>query len=182
MSIKSSLINFFGNIKIYKGGIVFFGEAPYKVKGPDMREVLDLIQPGDIVINRKDHYVSNMFIKGDFSHVGLYVGNNDVIHVMSRGIRKEDILVFLRADALALVRPLDQSKVESAIIKAYDKFREGAMYDYDFDKDCPEEFYCSEFTDYCYDYTLRDSFSKNFIYPDDYINSSKYHKIIWIKR
>jgi hypothetical protein len=147
-----------------------------------MREVLDLIRPGDIVVNRKDHYVSNMFIKGDFSHAGLYVGRNDVIHVMSRGIRKEDILVFLRADAFALIRPLDQSKTESAITKAHDKFRKGVLYDYDFDKDCPEEFYCSEFTDYCYDYALRDNFSKNFIYPDDYINSSKYHKIIWIKR
>lgn len=181
--IKRFIINFFGNIRVYKGGFVLFGQSKYKLKGPDWREILDIIQPGDIIGVAHHNYVSSWFIKGDFSHVGLYVGDNTVIHVRAEGILKEDILTFLRADDAFVVRPADRAVVDTAIQKAYEQLNKGAKYDFDFDALCDEEFYCSEFTDYCTDYMLRESVSKNnkYIYPDDYLIPSDKFEIIWKK-
>ncbi len=182
--LKENLIDFFGNIRIYKGGIVLFGESKYKLKGPDWREIIDALQPGDLVLNAHDHYISSLFIKGDFGHVGLYVGDNQIIHVMTDGIIKQDILTFLRADNIAVVRPIAQDKVDLAIKRAYEQLEKDIEYDYDFDKQDITQFYCSEFTDFCYDYPLRGGVSKDntFIYPDDYLIPSDLFEIIWTKK
>lgn len=182
-SIKKTFVDFFGGIKIYSGGIVFFGSSTYKINGPDMRSILSLLEPGDVLINRKDHYVSNFFIKGNFSHAGLYVGNNRVIHVTTNGIVNQDILGFMRADAFAIARPKNTDDIPLAIERAYGQLAKEVQYDYDFDKNSPEEFYCSEFTDYCYGYKFRDSLPDDitFIYPDDYANSSEFFELIWKK-
>lgn len=181
--IKKLFVDFFGGIKIYYGGIVFFGSSTYKIKGPEMRIILSLLKPGDVLLTRKDHYVSNFFIKGKFSHAGLYVGNNRVIHVTTDGIVNQDILGFMRADALAISRPKDNTTTKTAIERAYTQLTKEIQYDYDFDKDSPEEFYCSEFTDYCYSYKIRDSLPKNttFIYPDVYASTSEFFELIWKK-
>jgi len=179
--IKEAVINFFGNIRIYKGGFVLFGESTYKLKGEDWRTILNLIQPGDIVGLDHSHYVSSFFIKGEFGHVGLYVGDNTVIQMITKGINSVDILTFFRADKAFIVRPVDQSLVKDAINRAYEQLSRKVEYDYDFDRQDKGEFYCTELTDYCYGYVLRNGVSKNkkFIYPDDYLIPSKHFKVIW---
>lgn len=181
--LKKILVDFFGNIRIYPGGFVLFGNSTYKLKGPDWREALDVIQPGDIVLNSHDNYISSFFIKGDFGHVGLYVGNNTVIHVIGEGIQKDDILTFFRADKAAIVRPTNHLLVEPAINRAYEQLAKGVEYDYDFNKYDTLQFYCSEFTDFCYGYLLREGTSKNnnYIFPDDYLIPSDLFTIIWRK-
>lgn len=37
--IKSNIIRFFSNIRIYEGGIILFGDSHYAIKGPHMREI-----------------------------------------------------------------------------------------------------------------------------------------------
>lgn len=182
--IKKLFIDFFGNIKIYKGGIVLFGGLSYGLKGPDWREIIELIKPGDIVLNAHNNYVSSLFIKGAFGHVGIYVGDNQIIHVVTSGIVKEDILTFLRADAAAVVRIKDQSRVGSAIKNAYNQLNNHVEYDYDFDKKDTTQFYCSEFTDFCYGYPLSEGVSagKSFILPDDYLRANEDFDVVWIKK
>jgi len=181
--IKEAIVDFFGNIRLYAGGIILFGDSKYKLKGPDWRSIINILQPGDIVGSAHDHYISSWFIKGDFGHVGIYVGDNQVIHVRTDGIVREDILTFLRADKAFVVRRTDQSLVDIAIQKAYEQLAKDVEYDYDFDKQDTEQFYCSEFTDFCYDYPLRGGVSKDksFIYPDDYLVPSDLFDIIWKK-
>jgi uncharacterized protein YycO len=181
---KEVLVDFFGNIRFYKGGFIIFGDTTLELKGPDWREILDLVKPGDMILNAHNHYVSSIFIKGDFGHVGLYVGDNQMIHVMTEGIIKNDILTFLRADGAAVVRIKDQTKVALAIHRAYEQLTKDVEYDYDFDKQDTSQFYCSEFTDFCYDYPLREGVSKGkgFILPDDYLIPSDLFDVIWIKK
>jgi hypothetical protein len=182
--IKEAFVNFFGNIRFYKGGVILFGDSKYKLKGTDWRSILDSLQPGDIVGSAHNNYISAWFIKGDFGHVGVYVGDNRIIHVRTDGIANEDILTFLRADNTFVVRVTDQSLVEGAIKKAYEQLAKDIEYDYDFDKQDTEQFYCSEFTDFCYNYPLRGGVSKDktFIYPDDYLIPSDLFDIIWTKQ
>ena len=103
-AIKSKLLSFFSDIRIYPGGIVFAGDSSYKVKGPDMRQVLDRVLPGDILLRRYSHYLGSVLIKGHFSHAGIYVGNNKVVHMLGSGITEEDILTFLRCDDICIMR------------------------------------------------------------------------------
>jgi len=184
-NIKKSIINFIGNIRIYWCGIVLFGHSAYKLRGEHWRDILNVIQPGDIVLNAHDNYVSSWFIKGNFGHVGLYVGNNEIIHVVTAGILKEDILTFLRADNAAIVRVKDQSIVPSMIRKAYEQLARGSEleYDYDFNKQNTDQLYCSEFTDFCTGYLLREGVSKNkkYIFPDDYLIPSGLFDVVWEK-
>lgn len=181
--LKKTLIDFFGNIRIYAGGFILFGDSTIKLKGPDWRAILDILEPGDIVLNAHHNYVSSWFIKGDFGHVGLYVGDNQIIHVRTDGIVKEDILTFLRADNAAVIRVTDKSLIDLAIKKAYEQLLKDVEYDYDFNKSNIEQFYCSEFTDYCYGYLLREGVSKDksFIYPDDYLVPSQHFNVVWRK-
>lgn len=183
-NLKEKLINFIGNIRLYKGGIVLFGDTTLKLKGPDWREILDIIKPGDILLNAHNNYVSSFFIKGDFGHAGLYVGNNQMIDVVTAGIHKSDILTFLRADGAAVIRIKDQTKVDLAIQRAYEQLAKDIEYDYDFDKQDTNQFYCTEFTDFCYDYPLREGVSKGnkYLLPDDYLIPSDLFEIIWIKK
>ena len=181
MSLKSAFIEFIGSIRFYKGGIVIFGDSTCKLKGPDCREILRVLKPGDIVLNAHHNYVSSLFIKGDYGHSGIYVGDNQIIHVRARGILKEDILTFLRADDAAVIRVKDQTIVDSMICKAYEQFAKDVKYDFDFDKQDDEQFYCTEFTDFCSGYLLREGVSRNnkYIYPDDYLIPSKLFEIVW---
>lgn len=181
--IKGSIVKFLGQIRFYPLGLIVIGHHGYKMKGPDWRSILDIIKPGDIILCAYHNYVSSFFIKGKYAHSGIYVGDNSVINIRNYGISKEDILTYLRTDDIVVVRYKDKDKVPVAIDKAYKQLEKDVGYDYDFDRQDKEQFYCTEFTDYCYDYPLRGGVSKdkNFIYPDDYLISSTLFDIVWQK-
>lgn len=168
--LKKTLIDFFGNIKIYPGGIVLFGDTDPKLTGSNKRSVLNAILPGDVILLRHDAPVSGLFIKGQFKHAALYVGDGQVIHVVGDGIKKVELLDLLQADAVALVRPDDKTTISLAIARAFEQLAKGVKYDYDFDMNSSVEFYCSEFTDFCYSYILR-KFAEDYIYPSLYLKS-----------
>lgn len=174
-------VDFFGGIRIYWCGIVLWGDSMMDMKGPDMRKVLETAKKGDLILRRFDNYLSSFFISGTYSHIGLYVGDNFVIHVGKDGIMKEDILTFIRADRVAIVRPVDVSTIEPAVAEAYEQLALGVEYDYIFDTNSPEKFYCSEFTDYCYGQLLKHTVSDDIVYPDDYLKSSGF-QLVWEKR
>lgn len=181
-SIKSDLLSFFANIRIYPGGIIIAGDSHYEVKGPDMRAILNNIQPGDLLLRRYSHYLGSVLIKGYFSHAALYVGDNNVIHMLGRGITKEDILTFMRCDDICILRFDDAEKIPAAIEKAYGFFNEGIEYDYDFDSESPSKFYCTEFTDNVFGYPVKSSKRTKdpAILPDDFLTNPHF-KLIWRK-
>jgi len=178
-TIKKFFIDLLGNIRFYPGGIIFFGNSSYKLKGPQLREILSLLKPGDILLNRHDFYVSGWFIKGDFKHAGIYVNNQDVIHVIGDGIQKEDIWTFTRADAFAIIRCKSFQLAEEAVKKAYSQFAQGVVYDYDFNLDTANAQYCSEFTDFCYGHILKVA-GKKYIYPSDYLEPHPLYEVIYV--
>jgi len=171
-AIKKFIINFFGSIVLYPRPmfVMFYGSVHYKFKGDNLREVLDMIEPGDILLRTYDNYLSSMVIPGYWSHAGLYVGDDKVIHVGGDGIIEEDILTFTRCDDIALLRIDDDERINSAIAKAYDFLAQGIKYDYDFSKNNGKKMYCTEFTDECYGGISYVS-SKGIIDPDDLLKS-----------
>ncbi|PWQ93637.1 YiiX/YebB-like N1pC/P60 family cysteine hydrolase [Leucothrix arctica] len=129
-TIQSGFLRRFGNVKYYPWPLFFvYDPKGYQVKGDEVREIIDMIQPGDILLRGYDKYLSGVFIPGYFSHSGIYVGevkpedkeifdtSDDVeredyfkpgkqmvIHAMAQGVFMEDIINFCRCDRMAILR------------------------------------------------------------------------------
>lgn len=125
--IQEAFLKTFGDIKVFSWPMfILYDPGSYKVKGEDMRQVIECIEPGDILVRGYDNYLDGFFIPGSFSHAGLYLGSvtdddrrflapgvngssfktgrQMVIHSMAEGVFMEDILNFCRCDRMAIVR------------------------------------------------------------------------------
>lgn len=187
-NMYGNFLQWAGNIRIYPVGLVLVGKTSYNIKGYEIREIFKILKPGDVLLRAYENYLSSFFIPGEFSHAALYAGDNlesfDILHVMGDGLLKEDILTFVRADNLMVLRHKDPEMAPKALKKAWEAYKKGYEYDYSFDASNPETFYCSEFVDYCYDYPIRDSkrgFMDDEIMPDDFMLSQAF-EIVWRKQ
>lgn len=180
--IKSSIIGWFGNIQVFKYPFfILFGSSSYKIKGQHQRQIMDILKPGDVLLRRYNNYLSGLMIPGYFTHAAMYVGDNQMIHVLGGGMCKEDILTFLRCDNTVVLRFKDQSKVEAAVKNAYEQLERKVEYDFDFNTDNAERFYCTEFVDFCFDYPVKAEITHKTILPDDFLESDKF-EVVWTKR
>ena len=70
------LLTWFGDLKYFWiPPVIVFDSGSYKVKGEDVRQVINKVQPGDILLRSYDRYVDGLFIPGEFSHVGFFYGS-----------------------------------------------------------------------------------------------------------
>ena len=179
--IKSAFIGWFGNIKVYKHPFfILFGHVSYKIKGNHQRQIIDTLKPADVLLRRYDHYLSGLMIPGYFTHTALYVGDNQVIHLLGDGICKEDILTFMRCDNIAVLRFKNQSIIKNVLKKAYEQLNKEVEYDFDFDTDSPDKFYCTEFVDFCFGYPIKPFIQHSYIIPDDFTGSANFD-VVWTK-
>jgi uncharacterized protein YycO len=112
--------------------------------------ILNSLKIGDMLLRRFDHYLGSVLIPGFWSHVAIYLGGDQVVHMLGGGITVEDILTFTRADHLMIRRHVSKSIAQNAV-------REGVMlleypieYDYNFDPKDASRFSCVEFVSRCY--------------------------------
>lgn len=179
--IKSEIISWFADIRFYKGGLILFGESHYQVKGEDVRLILDTLEPGDVLLRKYDHYLGSRLISGYWSHAAIYVGDNQIIHMLGEGVSKEDILTFTRCDDICILRPKDKIIKAKAIETALEVFNNKVEYDYDFDSVSSERFYCTEFVDYLFGYYIRDSVvCGRAILPDHFLKHAVFEKVLEI--
>ena len=123
----NGFLKIFGDIKVFRWPFfVIYDPGSYRVKGTDIREVLGLMRPGDILLRGYGHYLDGYFIPGYFSHAGLYLGQvlaedkkfvtsekgqklfrsgeQIVAHAMAEGVFMEDIIDFCRCDFMVVLR------------------------------------------------------------------------------
>ena len=140
VQLWNGFIKIFGDIKVFKWPMfVVYDPGSYQVKGTDMREVIDVIRPGDILLRGYNNYLDGYFIPGYFSHAGLYVGeiNQDdekliqypdgkeffrtgkqmIIHSMAEGVFMEDVLNFCRCDRMVILRLKNPLKKDTAFTR-----------------------------------------------------------------
>ncbi|HLD90947.1 MAG TPA: YiiX/YebB-like N1pC/P60 family cysteine hydrolase [Patescibacteria group bacterium] len=178
--IKNTLIAWFSDIRVYAGGFVLFGNSSYSIKGPDTRYVLNVLEPGDVLLRRYDHYLGSILIPGYWSHAALYVGDGYVIHMLGQGINKEDILTFLRCDDICILRCPDNNKAVTAIKNAFNCLYKDIGYDYEFNFNDEKEMSCTEFIDTCYEHPKYSSKPiDKLILPDDLLESI--FEVVWKK-
>ncbi len=185
MKLPKFLIQFTGNFYLHK--FPFFGTykpSHHKVKGHEVRKVLDCIEPGDILLRRFDGYLNTIFTPGFWGHAGLYVGNNKITHAISKGVIEEDILDFCRTDSVCVLRLKNITKMSTNdYIKKAFKFI-GISYDYGFSSE-NKKLYCTEYVDVVYDNIFKQDYKvvvgNNVLIPDGIFDSNKVEKILVIK-
>lgn len=159
-------IKLFGNIQLfpYPFFCLLWGSTHYKVRGEEVRQLMGLLKGGDIVLRRYDRYLSGLLIPGYWTHVGLMATDATVIHATAHaGVIEEDILTFLRADYVKVLRPDDKDAVKAALETA--PTLKGREYDFIFDTTDDSRLYCSELVKFCYP-RIFDSLGKGTIPPD----------------
>lgn len=159
-TIRNGFLKFFGDIKIFKFPFfILYDPGSYKVKGYEIRYVLDNIVKGDILVRGYSNYLDGYFIPGFFSHAGLflgvtqksdmvltkdiedkfYEGSQVVIHSMAEGVFMEDIINFCKCDYLLILRRNNRTEpdadFESSFKIVYQKALKnlGKGYDFKFD-------------------------------------------------
>lgn len=159
-NLKIGFLYVFGKIKVYKWPMfVVYDPHGYDVKAADIRKAMNIARRGDVFVRRYRNYLDGYFIPGRFSHSGIYIECGIMIHAMSDGVQKIDILDFLRCDGFAILRPVARegrdlaalTEKAAGIAKSY----LGNKYDYDFKVEEPaakpyEPVYCHELVRKCY--------------------------------
>ena len=136
-------------------------------------EFKQLLEPGDVLITRKEHALTNYFLPGFWPHVALYLGDADrlqtlglhehanlkprwrqllecdaadphrVLEAMKDGVRIRSLASPFASDALAVIRPRLEPNIVAEAI-GRGMFHEGKPYDFDFDFTRSECLVCTE--------------------------------------
>ena len=128
-------------------------------------EIAELLRPGDVLVTRHDHAVSNLFLPGYWPHAALYIGfehdrqrlgieidadrserwsgDRCVLEALKDGVRFRPLEQTLGVDAVAVLRPvLSEADVARGITRVVQ--HEGKLYNFDFDFFRSDRLVCTE--------------------------------------
>ena len=106
-------------------------------------QLLERLQPGDVMVTRKEHSLTNYFLPGYWPHAALYIGDGRVIEALADGVHERSIDSPFSVDAIATIRPqLDSDHIEQALQRA--RTHVGKPYDFDFDFTRADRMVCTE--------------------------------------
>ncbi|MGZ8191597.1 MAG: hypothetical protein ACXWTS_10275 [Methylococcaceae bacterium] len=112
-NLWEKFLTFFGDIKIYPHPLfIVYDPGSYRLKGPDVREILEKLQPGDILLRGYDNYLDGKFIGGTFSHAAFYYGEATDEKDRALALSKSPLAVEYSSDE-NLFRPGKQMVVHS---------------------------------------------------------------------
>ena len=158
----------------------------HKIKGFEIRKIIDSMKEGDIILRRFNGYLNTIFTPGFWSHAALVISNKTVIHALASGVVKEDIIDYCRTDNICLIRRknITDEEIEKIIRIANGMIIDNIQYDFDF-SDNNGKVYCTEFINIVNDEIYRDDYKiimgNNILLPDDLKNSIYNETIIEIK-
>ena len=201
--LQSGFLKIFAHIKIHPYPFwVVVEPTTFKLKGDSYYEVRDIIRAGDIILRGYDKYLDGYFIAGKYSHASLYVGGVEekIIHSMTPDVQYTDLVSFMRADRVAVIRfpQLKHSNIMVILQRAKGKI--GVPYDYDFIFEEEDEvgrlFSCSELIyyimkpyQYITNWKLKETsvlfglIKRDVFFPDDILptTDNTNGKVIWSK-
>jgi len=160
---------------------VIYKPKQHKVTLEEVRQILNIMEPGDGLLRSFHGYLNTIFTPGIYSHVAIVEDNKTIIHAVGEGVVREDILKFCRCDSLCLFRPIASKEVRLKAVKnASDMVAMQIMYDYEFEAG-DDQVYCTEGLNLWYDKIYDQDFSKvagNSVLTPDGVRLSKQNEIL----
>ena len=159
MSLWQKIVKFTSDIYLSKYPMfLLYKPTFHKLKGKDIRKIIDNLQVGDILLRRFDGYLNTILTPGFWGHSAVYIGENKILHSVSQGVCEEDILDFCRTDSLCILRRI-KFDVNNFIQKVIYVKEKDIKYDFEFEKN-DDEYYCTELVNYLHDNIFEDDFKE----------------------
>jgi len=136
-----------------------------RVRPVVQRRLAALLRPGDVIVSRHDHALSNLFLPGYWPHAALHVGSREDVALRTGGAvdpvsarweeprrvleaRKDGVLLrplddTLAVDSVAVLRPMIEPAL-AARAAADALVHEGKGYNFDFDFFTEDRLVCTE--------------------------------------
>lgn len=131
-------------------GDIMFATKPPKTKAKEILKLLDVIQPGDIVCRSYNYYLDSYFIPGIFTHSGIVINKEKMIHSIAEGVQEIHPIDFVKdTDSFVVVRPKYTSDMGLQNALNFAEQHVGNKTEYDFLFNDPDKFYCHELTADC---------------------------------
>jgi len=158
--------------RLISGKFTHIGHKPQLP--PDIAdEVRQLLRPGDVFVNRKEHAITNYFLPGFWPHAAFYIGRTDqleqmgiadhpngqprwrrllecdgpcpgrVVEALKDGVRIRSLASPFAADAITVIRPRLPTEVITEAITRA-LFHDGKPYDFNFDLTRSDRLVCTE--------------------------------------
>ena len=118
----------------------------HKLKGKEILNILDIMQPGDILLRRHGGYLNSLAIPGYWTHASIVYDKDTIAHAVGKGTCYENIFDWFRADGCALLRPNQTYDIDNILEKVETIVGVDYQYDYEFKAD-NGMIYCTEFID-----------------------------------
>ena len=158
--------------RLMSGKFTHVGHKP-QLPADIAEQVRQLLRPGDVFVNRKEHAITNYFLPGFWPHAAFYIGRIDqleqmgiadhpngqtrwrrllecggpcpgrVVEALKDGVRIRSLASPFAADAIAVIRPRLPEDVVKEAI-ARSLFHDGKPYDFDFDLTRSDRLVCTE--------------------------------------
>ena len=158
--------------RLISGKFTHIGHKP-QLPAEIAAQVRQLIRPGDVFVNRKDHAITNYFLPGFWPHAAFYIGEtaqleqmgiaehpngqprwrrllecdtNDsgrVVEALKDGVRIRSLESPFAADAITVIRPRLPEEIITEAI-ARALFHDGKPYDFNFDLTRSDRLVCTE--------------------------------------
>jgi len=152
-----------------------------------IKDMLDLIRSGDVIVAYSRGELTNPFIDGDFKHAAMYVGEGNIIQAIGKGVELEGFEDFCASkDRIAILRPLFCDTSTAKIAAKAAKSQIDKPYDYYFEIG-EQSFYCAELIEWAYKFAThgastfvrKDILGVNTVLPSDFYNAkSKFQLVI----
>ena len=108
-----------------------------------MGQLREILEPGDVLVTRKECAVTNYFLPGFWPHAAMYVGDEQVVESLKDGVRVRNMDSPFGNDCIAVIRPkLSIDEIFVAVQRAHSHV--GKEYDFDFDFTRADRMVCSE--------------------------------------
>jgi hypothetical protein len=110
------------------------------------------LQEFDIVLQKSLTHLTEKFIPGYFGHVGVCLGNDQMIETPRSGVRICSTEEFANGEVYLIIRPVNLSEIQKQKIKTSLKNQMGKRYDFTFNSQSPDRIVCSDLVCLSYDY------------------------------
>lgn len=147
--VWSKFLTFFGDIKIFRFPMfVVYDPDYFQMTGEKILEVMEMLEPGDIILRGYNHYLDGCFINGDYSHGAIYIGDGTIVHAVAPKVCKINAVEFMECDRIAVYRPKKYRRGAVRIAKGF--LRDEIGYDFAFDAKDSSSLFCFELAAKCY--------------------------------
>lgn len=131
-------------------GDIMLATKPPKTTSKQILELLNIINPGDVICRKYTYYLDSYLIPGEYSHSGIVINKDLMVHSISEGVGYIHPIDFVKdTDGFIVLRPKYENEESIKQTIAQGKYYVDSKVQYDFLFNDPNKLYCHEMTCAC---------------------------------